>query len=101
MKILIASMILAMTWGCSHGYPNNDLQMITVYRAKELCSCLFVIQQTEDHCINWTVANPNITSFDIDAENKSVRSQALMFWHAKADFIDDKTGCRIVESTLD
>ncbi len=74
-------------------YHNNDLQLVTGYTAKEVCSCIFVIGQTEEFCRNWTRASPEVASFRIDRENKRVESGAVMLWGARARYVDEKRGC--------
>ena len=69
---------------CGDRYTENDLELLTHYRAKELCSCLFVMEQTEDYCKLWTTASPNLATFSVDYDEKTVETQAAMFWGAKA-----------------
>ena len=80
--------------GCSQGYDNNDLELLTQYRARELCSCLFVEQQTEAYCVAYTVAAPNLATFQIDYARKAVQSEALFMWGARAHLDDnERFGC--------
>jgi hypothetical protein len=74
-------------------YSYNDLQLLTGYTAKELCSCLFVIGQDEDYCREWTRATPEVASYRIDPAAKSVRAQSILFWGARARFVNDADGC--------
>ncbi len=74
-------------------YDNNDLEMLTAYKAKELCSCLFVMQQSEKYCADWTVASPNLASFTIDKTKKIVEASAVVMWHARAHYVNDRFGC--------
>ena len=78
---------------CAVGYRYNDLQLLTAYRAKELCSCLFVIEQSEEYCNNWTTANPDVATFEIDWDNKMVHTESMLMWGASARFQDEKFGC--------
>jgi hypothetical protein len=82
---------------CSNGsgrlYDNNDLQLATGYTAKELCSCLFVMEMDEAYCRNWTRASPAVTQYKIDEANKSVETTALLQWGARAHFDSAKFGC--------
>ena len=48
-KVPLLIFMLGFGTGCAEGYSHNDLRMLTAYRAKEVCSCLFVQQQTEDY----------------------------------------------------
>lgn len=74
-------------------YDNSDLELSPSYRAAEVCSCVFVMGQDEDFCDRWTVANPNVSSFRVDHEAKTVEASAGLLWGAKARFVDEKSGC--------
>ncbi|MFN7133062.1 MAG: hypothetical protein ACK4N5_13370 [Myxococcales bacterium] len=74
-------------------YDNNDLELATAYTAKEVCSCLFVMEMGEDYCRAWTKANPNVASFTADTKEKRVRTGALLFWGASARFHGPDFGC--------
>lgn len=91
--VILAAALAASS--CSDRYEENDLELLTSYRAKELCSCLFVMEQTEDYCVAFTVASPNLASFRIDREEKSVETSALLDWGASAHYVDARRGCVI------
>lgn len=74
-------------------YEDNDLELVTAYRAKELCSCLFVMRQSEAYCSQWTVANPNIAKFSIDWKRQRVETSAVIMWNASARYVSDRFGC--------
>jgi hypothetical protein len=67
-------------------YANNDLVLLTAYRAKDMCSCLFVMNMSEEYCADWTVASPNIATYAIDRQAKAVTTSALVFWGARAHY---------------
>lgn len=81
----------------THLYGRNDLQLITAFTAKELCSCLFVAGHTEDDCRAYAKQAPPVASAQIDLEGKAVTSSALMLWSARAHWVDEKTGCVLEE----
>ena len=93
---LLALALLAVA-GCGGGdgriYDNNDLELATAYTAKEVCSCVFVMEQTEDYCRAWTRASPDVADFTVDREEQRVRSSALLFWGASAKFTGPDFGC--------
>lgn len=98
MKRLTMALLLgwaASSCGGSGGrmYDNNDLQLATAYSAKEACSCLFVMEQTEEFCRAWTKASPDVAAFRVDRDARTVESSALLMWGAKARFVDAKSGC--------
>ena len=76
----------------TRSYDNNDLELATPYTAKEVCSCIFVMEQTDAY-LAWTRASPDVASFKIDREAKTVQAQAFMLWGAKARFVSDRFGC--------
>lgn len=78
-------------------YDNNDLQLATGYGAKELCSCLFVMEMPLDYCTAWTKASPAVVKFSIDPERKTVESTALLQWGNRAHLDGDKFGCVLDE----
>jgi hypothetical protein len=74
-------------------YDNSDLELVTAYTAKDFCSCLFVMEQSEDACRRWTAAKPAVTSVKVDARKRTVQTSALLLWGAKARFVDAREGC--------
>lgn len=99
MRALILSGLLLFV-GCSSTaddgtplYDNSDLELITSFTAKEMCSCLFVMEKDEAYCRVWTKQAPAVASAHIDFEAKTVASGAVGFWDARARFVDDRRGC--------
>lgn len=84
--------VLALAACGGEGYDNNDAELAVHQKAKEMCSCLFVMELTEAQCAAWTKVSPNVASAEIDREAKRVRSTALGFWAASARF-DGRNGC--------
>jgi hypothetical protein len=74
-------------------YDNNDLELLTAYRAKEVCSCIFVMKQSEEFCAAWTIASPNLATFHIDRAQKRVEAVAAIMWNAAAHWDSDRAGC--------
>ena len=79
--------------GCADPYNNNDFLLLTAYTAKEMCSCLFVMEQTQEFCTAFTKANPNIKSVRVDLTNKRVESEAVLLYGARARYTGPRTGC--------
>ena len=82
---------------CKEGYDNHDLVLLTSYRAKDMCSCVFVQGREEDFCRAWTVANPNLATMTVDHENKIVHTEAMQYWSASARWVDKRHGCVLNE----
>ncbi len=95
-------------------YDFHKLEMLPRFAAKEYCSCLYVVQQTEGYCLdfinpkvrlggrsihlNWLVrteiVGPKSAAND-PINPKSTRSSVLGFYPATAQF-DPNNGCRLV-----
>jgi hypothetical protein len=86
-------MVLSCASSRSRQYRNGDLDLLSAYTAKEVCSCVFVLEQSEEFCRAWTRANPAVAGFTVDRAAKTVESSALIFWGAKARFVSDRFGC--------
>ncbi len=89
---------LAFASGCGGSgeqrvYDNNDLQLLTSYAAKELCSCAFVMGQSDDFCARWTKAAPDLKTYRINRNQRTVETQAVLFWSAKARYTGKRHGC--------
>ena len=90
--------LLLLFSGCEEeGYDNHDLALLTRYRAKDLCSCIFVMNRDEAYCRDWTKASPNLATATIDLEKKEVQTRAMHYWAAKAVWVNQKEGCRLEE----
>jgi hypothetical protein len=74
-------------------YNNNDLTLVTGYAAKDMCSCLFVMRQSEAYCRAWTRASPAVNTTRVDWEARAVESQAAVFFGARARYVDRRRGC--------
>jgi hypothetical protein len=93
--------LLAIAGGASCGgsssgeriYDNNDLQLLTSYAAKEICSCVFVMGRDEDFCGRWAKAAPNLKTFRVNRSDATVETQAVLFWSAKARYTGRRHGC--------
>ena len=89
-------LVLFFLCGCkADGYDNHDLELLTRYKAKDFCSCMFVMQRDEDYCRDWTVASPNLASIKVDKEERTVTTQAIHYWSATARYTGQKTGCTL------
>lgn len=77
-------------------YDNSDLVLVTGYTAKETCSCLFVMEQSEEFCARWTRADPAVATAHADFKRKRVTASALGFWDATARYVGEQDGCVLV-----
>jgi hypothetical protein len=82
--------------GCSEGYDNNDAELAVRQKAKEMCSCVFVMKRDEAWCRAWTKVTPDVAKAEIDRERKRVTAVALGFYRSNASFRDG-LGCALEE----
>lgn len=89
-----ALLLLCLLFGaCREGYASSDLELVTAYRAKELCSCLFVMNHPEDYCQRYTSEEPDVASYRIDEDARTVSTAAFFLWGATARWDGPQTGC--------
>jgi hypothetical protein len=89
MKIIILIGLLLLS---SCKFP----KVVSAFYAKEVCSCLFVVGQTEDYCHEYGKQIIPIWTKTIDTKNKRVKAWGL--WEStEASFISLRSGCQIVE----
>ena len=83
---------------CNEGYGNHDLVLLTSYKAKDMCSCVFVQQRSVAYCRTWTHADPNLATLQVDLVRKEVHTQAMQYWSGKAKYVDARHGCVLEET---
>ena len=95
---LLALLLLV---GCApktyHTYDNSLFELAAGFAAKEMCSCVFIAEQPEDVCDEWTRVSPNVATHHIDWEEKTVRTRALAMNRTYAQYTGEETGCVIVQ----
>lgn len=90
---------LAWLWlaaGCKDGYDNNDAELAVRQKAKETCSCVFVMKRDEAFCRAWTKVTPDVAKAEIDYERRRVTAVALGFYRSNASFRPG-LGCALEE----
>ena len=92
MRLALALALGAAPLGCTR-YEANDLEILTTYSAKQLCSCLFVMKRSEAYCTEWAREEPDVKTFTIDYEQKRVKTQAMTLWGGGAHWVDARRGC--------
>jgi hypothetical protein len=95
MRRLVFPILLAAACSSEAGrtYERNDLQLLTSYAAKEICSCVFVMGQSEDYCAAWAKAAPDLKTFRVDRATGEVEAEAVLFWSRKARYLGRRRGC--------
>ncbi len=79
---------------CKDGYDNNDAELAVRQKAKEMCSCVFVMKRDEAWCRAWTKVTPDVAKAEIDRERKRVTAVALGFYRSNASFREG-LGCAL------
>jgi hypothetical protein len=74
-------------------YDNNDLQLVTAYTAKDFCSCVFVMEMSEDYCRRWTKSSVDVATLRVDYQERTVQTAAVLLWGEKARFVSAREGC--------
>jgi len=82
--------------GCGEGYDNNDAELAVRQKAKETCSCVFVMKHDEQWCRAWTKVTPDVAKAEVDHERKRVTAVALGFYRSNASFREG-LGCALEE----
>ena len=90
---LVTLLLVGAGCGSDDEYQNHDLTLVTSYAAQEMCSCLFVMGQSEDFCVRFTRANPNVKTVRVDRAGKKVQAQAVVFFGATARYTGPRFGC--------
>ncbi len=97
MRHLFFAILFGGLTACKEGYDNHDLVLLTSYRAKDMCSCVFVQGRDEDYCRDWTKANPNLATMTVDLDEKKVHTEAMQYWSATAKWVSERHGCVLEE----
>jgi hypothetical protein len=92
---LVLAIALALP-GCGESYDNNDAELAVRQKAKEVCSCVFVMKRDEAWCRAWTKVTPDVAKAEIDREGKRVTAVALGFYRSNASFREG-LGCALEE----
>ena len=89
----------ALVAGCAHSgesvhtYDATLLQLASGYSAMKTCQSIFMMEQTETYCAEWSRVSPEVARFKIDLEGRSVTARSLGFRPVTAVYVDDRKGC--------
>jgi CubicO group peptidase (beta-lactamase class C family) len=76
-------------------YQDSLFELAAAFSAKETCSCRYVLGMDPAFCDELTRVSPNVASARSDDEERQIRSSVLLFWGAKAHWIDAEQGCML------
>lgn len=79
--------------GTPPSYSDNDLVLVTRFAAKTMCSCVFVMLQTDAYCALYAKQAPAVATFRVDKTKKTVAASALFLWSGRAHFVNAQEGC--------
>lgn len=74
-------------------FANSDLQLAVGNGARMGCSCMFVMNMSEEYCRQWVKASPDVAKLTFDVANKQVEASSFISWAARARWVDAKHGC--------
>ena len=90
-----AAVALALALGLAvraRAKPTTEYQVLTGYAAKETCSCVFVVEQSDDYCNAFGQVEGFNVDLAIDHDKKSVGATFLGSSVRSAHFTDGQ-GC--------
>ena len=80
-------------WGVANRHDlANFPSIISSFYAKQMCSCLFVVGQTEERCRNESRQYVPISGYEIDWDGKAVTVSGLGRTN-RAHFVNERLGC--------
>ncbi len=92
-RLLCIATLLAAISGCSDSYDRNDLELITAFTAKQMCTCVFVMNHDEAFCRNWVAESPPVATVSVNLADQTTEAEALLMWGASAHFVSERFGC--------
>lgn len=92
---LVVFVLVAGIW--NYRTIENVPRLVSAFHAKEMCSCYFVVKQTESYCHDYAAQVSGISNVTLDQEKKEIRvstfgSSSLAKYH------DERTGCRLEQT---
>lgn len=94
---LLALLFLASCGSGARKYDASLFRLASGFSAKEVCSCVFVMQRDEAFCQEWTRVSPEVARFQVDQDKKEVQARALGMGRTLARYEDEQVGCVIVD----
>lgn len=68
--------------------------MLNATRAKEFCSCFFILKKGKDYCLDSVLHGYPMGGFMLDEKNKAVRFDLL--WNSRLAIVrQDRYGCQL------
>lgn len=70
-------------------------KLLSTVRAKEFCSCYFMLEKGKDYCLSNVKKGYPLFDYEIDEEKKSIEFKSP-FASSKAIVLDQKYGCQLI-----
>jgi len=81
------------TSACGESYGNTELRLLVNFAAKETCSCVFVMRQSDAACLEYSRQFIPVGNVDIRHGQRRVDATQGGTWAGTARFVDDRLGC--------
>jgi hypothetical protein len=75
--LVLAGVVAVGRHSFATGTQANEAQLLTGFAAKESCSCVFTVQQTDAYCTNFAQIPPYTVDVAIDHAGQTVTATAL------------------------
>lgn len=93
--VLVISVLLFS--GCSKDgeYSSSIARLGLNFSAKSMCSCLWVSENDEEFCREYTALKQVTPKISVDHEAKTVTTSLFWILSAKANFLSAHKGCQL------
>lgn len=88
-----ALLLTLLALACEDPYTQNDLELLVASRVLFMCECVYVMNQDEAYCLEYSNPEPRISSVSVDTERRVVEAQALLMWSDRAHWVAERFGC--------
>lgn len=79
-------------------FHSSLISLASANKAKQMCSCLFVMQQGHPFCDRYSIPDKYLDWVDstaVDSDQKVVQATVAFFWESSAKYISEKKGCQL------
>lgn len=89
---------LAMLTGAGRTYDNSKITIVLAFSAKAYCSCLYVTEMPEAHCLAYMDVGPKAPKprLSVSPEEKTVTASYFFFFRQKAQYQGARFGCSLL-----
>lgn len=91
----VVLLLVFLSWVAQTAVVQRALSIPSRYYAKEMCSCLFVLERDEAFCRNEVDEYVPLGTITIDRDQKRVHASGFGF-ESSASVVDLRRGCRLL-----